>query len=206
MADEDNQGSGRRTLLLILGSVLGGVVLLSLGLGIGYMIFGGTPSNPSAEVEQIIERSSPQAQQTEGSEPEDELAEEGAEGAEGEEGAVPKKMPRMAPGDTVFLTTYYEFPGNLTTNLRGSRKFIQLGIAVSTQYDDTVMANVDAHQLALRSEILTAMSAFSEDAIDGVQGRTNLAIAIRDAINAKLEQLEGFGGIEGVHFSNFVIQ
>ena len=48
MADEDNQGSGRRTLLLILGSVLGGVVLVSLGLGIGYMIFGGTPSNPSA--------------------------------------------------------------------------------------------------------------------------------------------------------------
>ena len=106
----------------------------------------------------------------------------------------------------MFLTTYYEFPGNLTTNLRGSRKFIQLGIAVSTQYDDTVMENVDSHQLALRSEILTAMSAFGEEAVDGVQGRTNLAIAIRDAINTKLEQLEGFGGIEGVHFSNFVIQ
>ena len=55
-------------------------------------------------------------------------------------------------GRTSVFDTYYEFPGNLTTNLRGSRKFIQLGIAVSTQYDDTVMANVDAHQLALRSK------------------------------------------------------
>ena len=45
------------------------------------------------------------------------------------------------------------------------------------------------------------MSAFSEEAVDGIQGRTNLSIAIRDAINTKLEQLEGFGGIEGVHFS-----
>ncbi len=203
MADEDNQGSSRRTLLLVMGGVVGGAVLVSLGLGIGYMIFGGTPSNPSAEVEQIIERNNPQAQPVEEPMPEDELA---GEGEEGTEGGVPKKVPRLAPGETVFLTTYYEFPGNLTTNLRGSRKFIQLGIAVSTQYDDTVMANVDAHQLALRSEILTAMSAFGEEAVDGVQGRTNLAIAIRDAINTKLEQLEGFGGIEGVHFSNFVIQ
>ena len=203
MADEDNQGSSRRTLLLIMGGVVGGTVLVSLGLGIGYMIFGGSASNPSAEVEQIIERSNPGAQPVEEQLSEDELAEEGEEGTEG---GVPKKVPRLAPGETVFLTTYYEFPGNLTTNLRGSRKFIQLGIAVSTQYDDTVMENVDSHQLALRSEILTAMSAFGEEAVDGVQGRTNLAIAIRDAINTKLEQLEGFGGIEGVHFSNFVIQ
>ena len=203
MADEDNQGSSRRTLLLIMGGVVGGTVLLSLGLGIGYMIFGGSASNPSAEVEQIIERSNPGTQPVEEQVSEDELA---GEGEEGTEGGVPKKVPRLAPGETVFLTTYYEFPGNLTTNLRGSRKFIQLGIAVSTQYDDTVMENVDSHQLALRSEILTAMSAFGEEAVDGVQGRTNLAIAIRDAINTKLEQLEGFGGIEGVHFSNFVIQ
>ena len=203
MADEDNQGSSRRTLLLIIGGIVGGVVLVGLGLGVGYMIFGGTPSNPSAEVEQIIERSNPQAQPVEEPKTEEEL---GAEGEEGEESVGPKKMPRPSPDEPVFLTTYYEFPGNLTTNLRGSRKFIQLGIAVSTQYDDTVMANVDAHQLALRSEILTAMSAFSEEAVDGIQGRTNLSIAIRDAINTKLEQLEGFGGIEGVHFSNFVIQ
>ena len=203
MADEDNQGSSRRTLLLIIGGIVGGVVLVGLGLGVGYMIFGGTPSNPSAEVEQIIERSNPAAQPAEEPETEEELS---AEGEEGEESVGPKKMPRLSPDEPVFLTTYYEFPGNLTTNLRGSRKFIQLGIAVSTQYDDTVMANVDAHQLALRSEILTAMSAFSEEAVDGIQGRTNLSIAIRDAINTKLEQLEGFGGIEGVHFSNFVIQ
>ena len=78
------------------------------------------PSNPSAEVEQIIERSNPQAQPAEEPETEEELAAEG----EGEEGAVPKKMPRLSPDEPVFLTTYYEFPGNLTTNLRGSRKFI----------------------------------------------------------------------------------
>ena len=49
------------------------------------------------------------------------------------------------------------------------------------------------------------MSAFSEEAVDGIQGRTNLSIAIRDAINTKLEQLEGFGGLRRSLF-NFVIQ
>ena len=88
MADEDNQGSSRRTLLLIIGGIVGGVVLVGLGLGVGYMIFGGTPSNPSAEVEQIIERSNPQAQPAEEPETEEELA---AEGEEGEESAVPRK-------------------------------------------------------------------------------------------------------------------
>ena len=83
MADEDNQGSSRRTLLLIIGGVLGAVVLIGLGLGVGYMIFGGTPSNPSAEVEQIIERSNPQAQPAEEPETEEELAAEGEEGEEG---------------------------------------------------------------------------------------------------------------------------
>ena len=38
-----------------------------------------------------------------------------------------------------------------------SRKFLQISVGVSTQYDDRVMANVEAHQLALRSEILGTM-------------------------------------------------
>ena len=97
MADEDNQGSSRRTLLLIIGGVFGGVVLVGLGLGVGYMIFGGTPSNPSAEVEQIIERNNPQAQPAEEPETEEEL---GAEGEEGEEGVGPKKNASSVAGRT----------------------------------------------------------------------------------------------------------
>jgi flagellar FliL protein len=83
---------------------------------------------------------------------------------------------------------------------------LQLGIGVSTQYDDSVMANVDAHQLALRSIILGVISDFSEDQVRGGEGRELLADALRDAINAKLEELENFGGVEDVHFTSFVLQ
>jgi flagellar FliL protein len=83
---------------------------------------------------------------------------------------------------------------------------LQVGIGVSTQYDDTVMVNVDAHQLALRSIILGVISDFSEDQVRGGEGREMLADALRDAINAKLEELENFGGVEDVHFTSFVLQ
>ena len=104
------------------------------------------------------------------------------------------------------MTTYFEFPGTFTTNLRESRKFLQLGLGVSTQYDDEVISNVEDHQLALRSEILNVMSDFSEEEIQGKEGRKALAQALADGVNEKLMQLEDFGGIEEVHFTSFVLQ
>ncbi|MDA9931090.1 flagellar basal body-associated FliL family protein, partial [Alphaproteobacteria bacterium] len=108
--------------------------------------------------------------------------------------------------EKVFETIYHEFPGTFTTNLSGSRKMLQIGIGVSTQYDDTVMMNVEAHQLALRSVILGVIANYTEEQVKSSDGRDVLAGAIRDTINAKLEFLENFGGIEEVHFTSFVLQ
>ena len=197
---EEGEGEKRGNLMIIIIAVVGGLVLVGLGLGVGYMLFGGSAPDPSAEVEEIIERDNPKP-----AEPEGEGEGEGEEG-EGEEGVGPKKMPKIAPENETFLTTYYEFPGNLTTNLRGSRKFLQIGLGVSTQYDEQVMINVDTHQLALRSVLLATMSEFSEAEVEGGMGRAKLAERLMVALNAELERLEGFGGIEGVHFSSFVVQ
>jgi flagellar FliL protein len=68
------------------------------------------------------------------------------------------------------------------------------------------MANVEAHQLALRSEILNAISEFSESDIAGKNGREQLAKALTDAINNKLVALEDFGGVTEVHYTSFVLQ
>ena len=197
---EEGEGEKRGNLMIIIIAVVGGLVLVGLGLGVGYMLFGGSAPDPSAEVEEIIERDNPKP-----AEPEGEGEGEGEEG-EGEEGVGPKKTPKIAPENETFLTTYYEFPGNLTTNLRGSRKFLQIGLGVSTQYDEQVMINVDTHQLALRSVLLATMSEFSEAEVEGGMGRSKLAERLMAALNAELERLEGFGGIEGVHFSSFVVQ
>ena len=56
------------------------------------------------------------------------------------------------------------------------------------------------------SGILAVMSEFSEEDIQGKTGRDNLAKAITKELNKKLEKLEGFGGIEKVHFTSFMLQ
>ena len=129
---------------------------------------------------------------------------EEAQAAEEAANSGPQK--KEAPEVEKFITTYYEFPGSFTTNLRGSRKFLQAGIGVSTQYDENVITNVEDHQLSLRSSILAVMSEFSEQDIEGKSGRDALAKAIAAELNTKLETLEGFGGIENVYFTSFMLQ
>ena len=116
------------------------------------------------------------------------------------------KVSKEPPAVDKFVTTYFEFPGTFTTNLKQSRKFLQLGLGVSTQYDENVITNVEDHQLSLRSSILAVMSEFSEQDIEGKSGRDALAKAIAAELNTKLEALEGFGGIENVHFTSFMLQ
>lgn len=190
--DENNEPKKKRGILKILGFAFGGLFLVGAGLGAGFFIFGSTQPDPSEEIEQIIERKMVEAEEQKAA---DEEADEG-------ETKVAKETPEI---DT-FMTTYFEFPGTFTTNLMNSRKFLQVGLGVSTQYDDTVMANVEAHQLALRSEILNAISEFSESDIAGKNGREQLAKALTDAINNKLVALEDFGGVTEVHYTSFVLQ
>jgi flagellar protein FliL len=190
--DENNQPKKNRGILKILGFAVGGLILVGAGLGAGFFMFGSNQPDPSEEIEQIIERKMVEAD-------EKKAAEEKV--AEGE-----NKVAKETPEVKTFMTTYFEFPGTFTTNLLNSRKFLQVGLGVSSQYDDKVMANIEAHQLGLRSEILNTISEFSEADIQGKAGREQLAKALTESINQKLIALEDFGGVQEVHFTSFVLQ
>ena len=187
--EEQPAGGGLVKKLAIFGG--GGLLMVGIGIAAGWLIFGNAQPDPSEEIEEIIERKMQEREEAEEMEADN---------------TTPSKLSKATPEEEVFETIYHEFAGTFTTNLAGSRKMLQLGIGVSTQYDDTVMVNVDAHQLALRSIILGVISDFSEDQVRGGEGREMLADALRDAINAKLEELENFGGVEDVHFTSFVLQ
>lgn len=172
---------------------LGPIVLIGVGLGIGAFLFMPTQT-PVEQVEELIEKKLQQAGQL--------PSEDGA----GEESAEPEKVFKDTPSTDTFVTSYYTFPDNFTTNLKGSKAFLQISVGVSTQYDETVIENVESHQLALRSEVLGTVSEFSVEQIEGKTGRDELAEKIKDAMNERLEELEGFGGVEGVFFTSFVLQ
>lgn len=172
---------------------LGPIVLLGVGLGAGAFLFMPTQT-PVEQVEELIERKLKQAGQL--------PSEDGVN----EEDLEPQKLSKETPANETFITSYYTFADNFTTNLNKSKQFLQISVGVSTQYDETVIENVEKHQMALRSEVLGVMGTYSVDDIDGKVGRDKLADSIKDAINVKLEDLEGFGGVEGVHFTSFVLQ
>ena len=194
MADEENEEPKKKSgLVKILLFVFAGILLIAVGLGVGYFMFGSQQPDPSEEIDAIIERTKDEA------DAEKQAALEQVENAA-------EKVAKEKPEAETFVTTYFEFPGTFTTNLRSSRKFLQLGLGVSTQYDESVMLNIETHQLALRSEILNVMSEFTEEDIQGKVGRESLAKALADGINEKMLKLEGFGGVEEVHFTSFVLQ
>ena len=190
MAEEEvEEKKSKGGLLRIILFIVGGSVLVAVGLGVGFLIFGNSQPNPSEEIEAIIERKMEEAEAAKAS----------------EDNSSKNKVSKETPEQENFVTIYYEFPGTFTTNLRGSRKMLQVGIGVSTQYDDTVMMNVESHELALRSTILGVLSEFAEEDIQGTNGKAALASALKEGINNKLILLENFGGIEEVLFTSFVL-
>ena len=201
MADEVEEEEPKKSgLVKIIIFVVAGILLIVVGLGIGYFMFGGEPEpDPSAEVNQIIEGKNTKAKEIE----EQKENEEGE--VEGEDGLIKKNVKSIPEVDS-YETTYFEFPGDFTTNLKGSRKFLQLSVGVSTQYDEKVMEVVDSHQLALRSEILSTVSDFSEEDISGSDGKKKLSDRLLVVLNAKLETLKEFPGIEDVYFTAFILQ
>ena len=200
MAEEVEEEPKKSGLIKIIIFVVAGILLIVIGLGIGYLMFGGEPEpDPSAEVNQIIE-----GKEAEKKEKEDKKDKEEGE-VDGEEGIIKKNVKAIPEVDS-YETTYFEFPGDFTTNLKGSRKFLQVSVGVSTQYDEKVMEVVDSHQLALRSEILSTISDFTETDISGSDGKKKLSERLMVVLNKKLETLDEFPGIEDVYFTAFILQ
>ena len=208
MSEEEEQPKKKSNIVTILIFVVAGFVLVGIGLGAGFMIFGGSQNNPQDIANEIVS-------QKEGEIPPEELDncqldEEGNPVLDDEGNCVeekdPEKVSKETPKDEVFQTLYFEIPGNMTTNLKGSRRFLQIGIGVSTKYDEAILTNVETHLTALKAEILAALSDYTEEMVEGREARKLLANDLKDVINAKLEDLEGFGGIEEVHLTSYVMQ
>lgn len=107
---------------------------------------------------------------------------------------------------TKFQASYYPLSDNFTSNLRDGGGFIQIGLGVSTFYDERVIENVKLHEMAVRSAVLLALAEQESIALSTPQGKEALKGRLRGSINEVLKKKEGFGGIDDVHFTSFVIQ
>ena len=105
-----------------------------------------------------------------------------------------------------FQASYYPLHDNFTANLKDSGQFVQVGLGVSTYYDQRVLDAVKLHEMAVRSAILMTLNSASAAGISTPEGKEQLKDALRKSINDVLKKKEGFGGIDDVYFTSLVIQ
>ena len=129
------------------------------------------------------------------------------------DGVEPSEASRYfsATGDkradgTKFKASYYPLSDNFTSNLRDGGGFIQVGLGVSTYYDERVVEHVKLHEMAVRSAVLLALSEQESSALSTPEGKEQLKARLRNSVNEVLKKKEGFGGIDDVYFTSFVIQ
>jgi len=119
---------------------------------------------------------------------------------------APAKLKKEAPEATRFEKNYFQIDKELMTNITGSKKVMVVQMAVMTHYDTRVFDNIKKHEFALRSAMLDVMRQTTEAETTKPEFRKELALRLKDVMNAMLEQYEDFGGIEEVMFTSFVMQ
>ena len=180
----------KKPIVLIIGGVVGLIVLI-VGIVLGTLFFTGY-FNPKPPVDP-------------------EAAAEAADahgGGHGDKKAdnKPGKKTKDSPELTRFEYTYLQIEREFLVNVSGSKKVMSVQIAVMTHYDDRVFENVKKHDFAIRSAVMDVMRLTTDADLVKPDFRKELAVKIRDSMNSLLEKYEDFGGIEEIHFTNFIVQ
>lgn len=192
-ADADGGGgkSGKGGIIKI---ALGAVLLLGVGAGGAYGAFamgligtGGGPHKPDEPRLVLKTEEDPYA----------------VPGSDKDKDAA---APVYGEGGSEYRTVYYSFADSFTSNLADSPGLMQVELAVSTRRDGRVLQWVKNHELAIRSAIIAQLAATTEAEAYDVEGKKRLAARLTKAVNQVLEEKEGFGGIDAVHFRGFLVQ
>jgi len=161
-------------------------------------------SEAETKIPRKVTEAEKKAEEAAAAKKDDKKDKDGKGGKDGKDGAVENGKP--VPKEEKFVTSYYEFPTAFTTNLKNSRKFVQAGLGIGTQYDASVIENLKKHELAIRSEVLLILADQTEADLIGIENRKKVQDKIRDGINMILIERERFGGIENVFFTTLVMQ
>ena len=174
------------------------ILLLAIAVGATLFVTGAFSSKPPVDVDVLVEGGGGKGGHGEA---------KGGDGA-AKKSDEPKKKAIPADKDTRFEKSYMDLDEKkpLVANIFGSRKVMQVSLALMTQYDDRVFKNVAKHRAALRSGALDVLRQVTEADLAKPEFRNELAVKLREKINAELERLENFGGIEEVFFNEFVFQ
>jgi flagellar FliL protein len=107
---------------------------------------------------------------------------------------------------TKFQATYIPLDDKFTANLNDGDGFVQIEVGVATYYDERVAQAVEKHEIPIRSAIIETLTSHGSMAIAAPDGKVKLRAALRKSVNDVLKQKEGFGGVDDVYFTSFIMQ
>jgi flagellar protein FliL len=192
MSDEAKAGDegapkkkkGKLGKLLVFG--IGGLLLIGGGVGAGFyaagMGFGSAQAKEDPNIPKLVPR----------------------KGAEVSDADKPK--PGQAPNPAKYQASYYTMDQPFTSNLRDSDGLAQVALGVSTFYDSRVLDAFKDNEMPIRSAILEVMADQDAFVLETPEGKTMLRRQLKTAINDTLQKRTGFGGIDDVYFTSFIIQ
>lgn len=109
-------------------------------------------------------------------------------------------------GGDEYRVAYFTFADDFTSNLKDSGSLVQTTLAASTRRDGRVIMWLKAHELALRSQILTDLADTTEEELSTPEGKAKVQKRLTASINRILTEKEGFGGVDKVYFRTLIIQ
>ena len=101
----------------------------------------------------------------------------GGEGKEGEGGGAAARRRRPGRAATNTRPTITRSTRTSPRTCRTASHFVQVGIAVSTPYDETVIENLKTNEIAVRSAILMALGDTTEEEVFTADGKKQLPAA-----------------------------
>lgn len=124
----------------------------------------------------------------------------------GDDGARPSAAHGAKPDMSQYKATYYPVEQSFTSNLRDSDGFAQVGLGVATYYDQKVLDNIKDNEMPIRSAVLMVLADQEAMVLSTPGGKAALQERLTKTINDVLEQKTGFGGVDSVYFTSFIIQ
>jgi len=208
-ADAGKKKGGKNKLFIIIGAValLGGGGAAAGFYAAGSMHKEAGPQEDFNKPKLVLKGEDPVAIGEEAAAKAKEQGGEHGEGGASEGGAHGKGMDLPRPKNpSAYQATYFQIPAPFTSNMMDSDAFAQVSIAVSTYYDQRVITAVQTHELAIRSAILMMLAQEQETDLGTPQGKEALQAKLLKIINDTLKAKTGYGGVDNVYFTNFVIQ
>jgi flagellar FliL protein len=117
-----------------------------------------------------------------------------------------KAVGSFEPDPRIYKPSYYDMAQSFTSNLQDTDGIAQVALGVATFYDSRVLDDFKDNEMPIRSAVLETLASQDAFVLGTPEGKAQLQQKLKAAINKVMVEKTGYGGIDDVYFTSFIIQ